>query len=93
MIFPHDIHNPPAERTHDDYLQQLESARRGEDSFGVMGETPLAQVLEIPQDVAIDYMHAVSLSSKSSFSFPHIYIYMLFCFRCYLESPVGYCSH
>lgn len=59
MLFPVDFQNPPEERTKESYWQHLESIRRGEEGYGVLGETPLAHVLQIPDDVAIDYMHSV----------------------------------
>jgi hypothetical protein len=70
MIFPWQV--PPAQkRTHERYLQQVAAACTGDyaNSFGICGRSIMGEILCIPDQVCIDYMHAVGKLSFALHAF------------------------
>jgi hypothetical protein len=61
MIFPVVENEPVLRRTHERYLIQVAAACNGKkkETFGIISATLMSQVLHIPDDVCIDYMHEV----------------------------------
>ena len=62
MLFPMDMNADLVHRTNETYQLHLEQSLRGVKAvMGIMGASVMNNVIRIPEDVCIDYMHAVLL--------------------------------